>query len=123
MSLPVHLYTQSIVGGNSGVSGDMSAPINSSSQNLDEAVSYSVQAVITGTMTGTVSLQASNDVLSNNLTSPINWTTIPETISSVNNTGTYMVNVEFPAYSWVRLIYTPISGTGTMTANINGKRR
>jgi hypothetical protein len=124
MSMPVHLFTLSIVGGTSGVSGDMSAPITSKYTDIDEAVSYSIQAVFTGAPVGTIQLEASNDILLSSAAGPVNWTVIPTTVQAISpTTGNYMVNVELPAYSFVQLVYTPISGTGSMTANINAKRR
>lgn len=124
MSEPVHLETIQIVGGTSGISGDMSTTITSLYVNIDEAVSYAVQAVFVGSPNGTIQLQASNDVLLSSASVPVNWTVIPTTVQVISpSTGNYMVNVELPAYSWVQLVYIPTSGSGTMTANLNSKRR
>lgn len=124
MSMPVHLFNDFIVGGDSGVSGDMSSTITSLPVNIDEAVSYSFQAVMTGTPVGTISLLGSNDTVLSSAAGPVNWTTISDSVSSVTGPGTVLINVELPAYSYVHMVYTPISGTGTMTsAKINAKRR
>lgn len=118
MSEPVHLINNAII-----VSGDMSGDINSSPTNIDEAVSFSVQAVMSGSPTGTLELQASNDIVLSSADAPVNWTTVTESEADVTAAGTYMVNVEFPSYSWVRLIYKRVGGNGTIDARINAKRR
>lgn len=120
--IPIHLFNKFIVGGDSAVIGDMSSTITSLPINIDEAVNYSIQAVMTGSPVGTIQIQASNDILLSSGTVPQNWTTIPTSTSSITSSGTYLINVEFPAYSWVQLLYTAISGSGTMVANINAKR-
>lgn len=118
MSEPVHLLNDPIV-----VNGDMSGNINSSPTNLNECVSYSIQAVMTGSPTGTIELQASNDNVKSSAEAPVNWTTITESEADITAAGTYMVNVELPSYSWVRLVYTRTGGNGSMNARINAKRR
>jgi hypothetical protein len=123
MSMPVHLGTQDIVGGSSGVSGNMTSPVTSLYKNLDEGVTFSVQASFTGSPVGTMQLQFSNDVLASSAQSPTNWTPIPKTIASINGAGTYGVNYDLPGFTWIQLTYTPISGSGTMYANLNTKRR
>lgn len=118
MSEPVHQFNNAIV-----VNGDMSGNINSDPTNIDSCVSFSVQAVITGTPTGTIELQASNDVVTSSAAGPVNWTTITESEADITSSGTYMVNYELPSYSWVRLVYNRVGGSGTMNARINAKRR
>lgn len=123
MALPVHLGTSDIVGGDSGVSGAMTANITSLYQNLDEGVSFSVQVSYTGSPVGTIQLQASNDVLTSSADSPTNWTPIPQSIATVNGAGNYMLNYDLPAFTWIQLVYTFTSGDGEMYANLNTKRR
>ena len=123
MSMPVHSFTQDIVGGDSGVSGNMALTITSLHQNIDEQVSFSVQASMTGSPLGVIQLQASNDIVLSSAQVPVNWTTIQESVAAVTGAGTYMVNYSLPSYTWVQLVYNPTSGSGTMYANINGKRR
>lgn len=110
MSEPVHVLNLRIVS-----SGDMSASITSSATNINEVVSYAVQAVFTGSPVGSLSLEGSND----NTT----YTVISSSTAAVSAAGSYLVNVELPAYSYVRLVYTRTSGTGTLNATINAKRR
>src|SRR5271165_4589845 len=109
MSMPVHIFTQDIVGGNSGINGNMATTITSLAVNIDEAVSYSVQASFSGTPIGLIQLQASNDVVPSSAQQPVNWTIIPKTIANVTGAGTYMVNYDLPSYTWVQLVYIPTS--------------
>jgi hypothetical protein len=117
MSEPTHSSNVQII-----TNGDMTTTINSSVTNLDEIVSYSVQAIFTGSPLGTLQLQGSNDVPIID-SAVVNWTIITPSISAVSGAGSYLINVEFPAYSWVRLQYVPTSGSGTLNARIDTKRR
>lgn len=118
MGLPIHVLNEPIV-----TAGDMSGNITSLITNIDELVSYSVQAVFTGAPVGSIELQGSNDIETSSATPPTNWTSITDSTTAVTEAGSYLVNVEFPAYSWVRLVYTFTSGTGVLNARINAKRR
>lgn len=90
---------------------------------------YSIAAIISGTPTGTIKLQASNDPetndtqpLSNN--PPTNWTDIASSSFSLTDEGETMWNVSEVAYNWVRVVYTDASGatsTATMKIIFNGK--
>jgi len=115
MSEPVHVSNKKLVGGDSGVVGNMSSSITSLPYNIDEVVSYSIQAVYTGSPVGNIEIQGSND--------GITYTLINTSAAVINGAGSYLINVEFPAYSWVQLLYLAGSGSGTMTATINTKRR
>jgi len=116
MSDPFHLSSQYIV-----TNGNMSSSINSLPINLDEGTSYSVHASYTGTPVGTLQLQCSDDY------DPVlgtgTWTIITDSVRGISAAGSYMINVEFPAYSWVRLQYVSISSVGIMNAKLNQKRR
>jgi len=121
MSEPIHLYNSPIVGGNSGISGDMSSSITSLPTILDETCTYNVQATFTGSPVGVIKLQGSNNP------TLLGWVDITgpgnTTVVAVTTSGTYMVNVEFAGYSQVQLVYTRTSGSGTLYAQINAKRR
>lgn len=115
MSEPIHLLNIQII-----TNGDMSGNLSSIPTNLDTSASYAIQAIFTGSPLGTLQLQGSND---NDDVTPTNWTTITDSIQSISAAGSYLVNVEFPVYCWVRLTYTRTSGSGTLNAKINAKRR
>lgn len=112
MSEPVHLLNNQIV-----TNGDMSGDITSSATPLDEAVTYCVQATFTGAPVGTLILQATNDPIL------LGWTDITSSSASVAAAGSYMINDSVFGFSQVRLQYRRTSGTGTLNAKINAKRR
>lgn len=112
MSLPSHVSNQQIV-----TNGNMTSTITSLATYLDESCSFSIQASFTGSPIGTIKIQASDDP------TLLGYTDVSRSITSVNGVGTYMINVEFPAYTYVQLVYTPTSGSGSMNAKCNVKRR
>ncbi len=102
---------------------------------LKSIFTYSMAILITGTPTGTVQLQASNDPETNEYqtnttsgvmpaTGPTNWVAIDNSATSVTAAGNIMYNVSDVGYNYVRVQYTDGSGgTSTATATIvfNGK--
>lgn len=102
---------------------------------LKNIILYTMAANITGTPTGSLKLQASNDPETNdtqyNVTagappsvSPTNWVDITDSTFAVSASGETMWNVRDIGYNYVRVIYTDSSsGASTATMNIvfNGK--
>lgn len=83
--------------------------------NLDGIEECAIQISWVGTApVGTLSYQGSND--------NVVYTEFASGGVS-GNTGSGLVNIESPAYSWVQVTYTKTSGTGTLNGNINGKQR
>lgn len=94
-----------------------------------------MSAIITGTPTGTIQIQASNDPETNdtqyNTTAgqppavgPTNWVTITNSPFVVSSSGEEMWNVNYAGYNYVRVQYLDSSGgtsTATMTIIFNGK--
>lgn len=117
MSEPVHLFNTAII-----TNGNMSSDIISLATNLDEVASYSVQAIFTGVPVGTLQLEGTNDVPRTD-TVLTNWTIITDSEVDILEAGSYLVNVEFPVYAYVRLHYVRDNGSGTLNARINAKRR
>lgn len=105
----------------------LNASFFSKPQQLNMIFGYSIQAVITGTPTGSVRLQASNDQFveiepGNN--PPIVWTDISGSTFTVTAAGNEMWNVSDVGYTWVRIAYTDTSGgtsAAVMNANVNIK--
>lgn len=118
MGEPVHVLNIQII-----TNGNMTSTVNSTAINIDknDVASFAIQAEFTGSMMGTLQLQCSNDTPVTG--DPTNWTIVTDSTQGVVAAGSYVVNVEFPAYSWVRLQYVPDSGSGTLNARINAKRR
>jgi hypothetical protein len=94
---------------------------------LPQMFGYAVQAVISGTPTGTLKLQASVDPVQEGVPNPplpTNWNDIASSSVTVTAAGTTTWNVTDAMYTWVRLVYTDASSgssTAVINANINGK--
>ena len=104
--------------------------INGPAMQLKRMWGFAIQAVWTGTPTGTFKIQVSADPFyegapGQNPTEPINWTDLIDSPYAVSAAGNYMWNVFDTAFNWARLVYTDGSG-GTSTAvltvsTFNGK--
>ena len=105
------------------------AAVNQQSEpvNLNYRYGIAIQAVITGSAVGTLSLQGSCDYGAPNNPQAggndqvINWTDIADSSSAVTGAGTASWNFQGSFYKWIRLIYVAGSGTGTITARSNSK--
>lgn len=94
--------------------GDMSGNITGPAQDLSYIIGYAVHAIWTGTPTGNVTLQCSND--------GITWKDISSTITATGGaSGSVLLNITDAMYKKVRLTYTRTSGTGTLDVNFMGK--
>lgn len=82
----------------------------------DYVLSVSAQAVMSGTPTGTLKLQGSNDLAVANATVfvPTNWTDIPVTSQTITAAGTSLIPKTELAYQYIRAVYTSTS-TGVQT--------
>jgi len=113
----------------------LNANYNSPYVPLRNIYMYSMAAIITGTPTGTLKIQASNDPETNdtqyNTTAgvppavgPTNWVDITDSSFPVTSSGETMWNVRYIGYNYVRVVYTDSSGgtsTATMKIVFNGK--
>lgn len=92
---------------------------------------YAMAANISGTPTGNIRLQASNDPETNDsmpngspAPTPANWVDIAGSTFNLSSAGETMWNVHDVGYNYVRVFYTDTSsGASTATMNIifNGK--
>ena len=107
----------------------MNANYNSPYVPLKSIFMYCMSAKVTGTPTGTIFLQASNDPETNDTqynstnlppaVGPSNWVTIANSSFSLTTSGETMWNVSEVAYNYVRVSYTDLSsGASTATMNI-----
>lgn len=104
---PAHDLYNELMKVNDSESINLSASFNSDARRLWQTPGYSIQFIWSGASTpvGIFFLQASND--------GTNYTTIDESILAVTGaSGSHMINVERPAYQWVRACYTRTSGSG-----------
>lgn len=93
---------------------------------LEYAFGYSIQCVFTGTPTGTLILQASDDfnpAANFNVATfePTNWTSITGSSTNITAAGNVLFNTGDIYYRYVRAVYTPVSGSGTLTIVGNAK--
>ena len=91
----------------------MNKTITSEAINVDQIYGVAIQAVFTGTPTGTFKLQASCDpALIHNAQpeAPSNWSDIPNSSYTVSGAGNYAWNMFEIMYSYIRLVYTDASG-------------
>jgi len=116
-----------VIGGNSGVSGNMASNITSLVTVISNQSMMSYEYTWSGTSPiGVVSVQVSNDYSQNadgTVNNPGNWSTLPlsATPAVTGNTGTGFIDIDSLAGYAIRTIYTATSGTGTMTATYKGK--
>lgn len=103
----------------------LNANITTTPFQLKNVYMYSVAFNVTGTPTGVVKLQASNDPETNDSMpsnnpqpSPSNWADITNSSFTLSAAGETMWNVSSIAYNWVRVVYTDNS-SGASTATVN----
>lgn len=99
----------------------MNSNINSEAIPLPNIYGFAVQAVYTGTPTGTIKLQASVDAFKYasdiNPQVPTNWNDIDNSSLIVSSAGIYTINFIGSFYTFFRFVYTDASG-GTSTARV-----
>jgi hypothetical protein len=89
---------------------------------LGHIANYAIQLVFTGTPNGTFKLQASNDEVDPRMpiaqieAGLVNWTDIADSGQLITAAGNHTWTVENAGYAWVRVVWTQISGTGTLTS-------
>lgn len=91
---------------------------------LDLAVYYgaSIQAIWTGnTAAGSLSLQYSNVYLPGASTNDSDWSTDANSTQTVSGPGNFFFDLTTTQGRYVRLLFVPSAGTGSMSAYVNGK--
>ena len=80
----------------------------------------STMIIVTGTVTGIVKLQGSNDYgnSQSNFT-PTNWVDIPNATVTLASANAYIPTTQM-CYNWVRVVFVA-GGTGTVTAKFFGQ--
>lgn len=96
--------------------------INSTQSVIVDIYGFCIQAVITGTPTGTLKLQASSDALnesgSGRVAPAINWTDVANSSFAITTSGNTVWNYNGAFFNFVRVVYLDSSG-GTSTAVLN----
>jgi hypothetical protein len=104
----------------------LAASFNDAAFPFEQFTGYSVHVVWTGTPTGTVKLQGSNNAMDDNVfngeLSTAVWTDISGTSVSMGGVaGSQLWNVAGAYYEAVRVVYTFAAGAGTMQLWYIGK--
>lgn len=104
----------------------MTGTVTSLPTNLQQMPEVSYDVSWTGSPTGTFSVQVSNTYVQNvdgSVAVAGNWNSIVLSITPTasGSAGTAFINVAEMAGLWVRLVYTPTGGTGTLNATVYGK--
>lgn len=102
---------------------DLSSPWTSKAIWLGHVTNYSIQLFFTGTPEGSFKLQCSSDAgTKSNLgeayieTGLTHWTDIANSTQAVDEAGDHTWQVENAGYPWVRVVWAPTSGTGSLTS-------
>lgn len=98
-------------------SGDMSGNLTSSVTNVQYLDFVCIEAVITGTSTGSLDVQVSND--------QTNWVSLPldppPTITS-GSPNPIMIQITQEVAPYIRVVYTASSGTGTLNVTLTARQ-
>lgn len=97
----------------------MGASFNSNPLPLDQISSTNIHCIYTGTPSGTLVLQASNDDVPK--TQIANWTDISGSSVAIAAAGDTMYNNPYSIYKWIRVKYTRTASTGSMDCYYMGK--
>jgi hypothetical protein len=106
----------------------ISAPIDwstawvSPALSLRHVVNYSIQLAWTGSLSGMLHLQLSNDAGNTDLSGTIassdlsHWTDITGSEQLVVGAGDHSWQVQNAGYLWVRAVWAPVSGAGNIVS-------
>lgn len=104
------------------LTADDSVSQNSSQIDSNQTIAISFHAFFgDATATGSVKIQASNDIDDNGPQTPFtvtNWVDVPSATASVASGAAVLITVAQPSYRWMRAVYTR-SGGGSTTITIN----
>lgn len=107
--------------------GDASADVAGASMDARQLIACSVQVLMTGTASGTVKLQFSNDItnpIEPKGAAPTNWIDIPNaTVTITGTAGVFGIAKTELCYQAIRAYYTKnngSAGTCTITMHANG---
>ena len=97
----------------------VSAAASTTGPTIDSSnlINSSVMIVVTGTVTGIVKLQGSNDYGNSQSNSvPTNWVDIPNTAITLASANAFIPTTQM-CYNWIRVAFVA-GGTGTVTAKL-----
>lgn len=105
---------------------DASVSFNGAPALMEQFWGYSVEVIITGTVTGSLKLQGADEFRVPSMNDPtgtnvVVWMDISGSTQAITGSGQGMYNSSSCQFRWIRPVYTAVSGTGTITINVEGK--
>lgn len=102
--------------------GDMTTTLTTAPFKMENIAKAAIQAVYTGSPVGVFKIQASCDLGtdSQGVSSATNWTDLASATTNISAAGNLVVNLE-SSVRYIRAVYTPTSGSGSLTITANGK--
>lgn len=114
MSDPIHVLNQTIIS-----SGDMNADITSSEININEVKGFAMQAV----WNGATGASSSDLILIQGSCDGSTWSTVDTKNLGSSTSGSILVNIDHPHYSYMRVFYDKVNTTaGTLKVVVNMKK-
>jgi hypothetical protein len=104
--------------------GDMSGNIASVPVLIDQSQMISIQAVFTGSPTGTLKVQISDDpgkLLSGTPSGIVNWSDYTGSSVAVSAAGNQAFDIWAIGAKWIRIVYTASGGSGSLSATAQTK--
>jgi len=106
--------------------GDMTTTITSAVTNIQFLDNIAIQLNFTGTPTGTFQVQVSVDYAQDdqgNVQVAGNWIPVllPQSPVASGSAGFILIDLNQLASPWIRLVYVPSGGSGTLNAFISAK--
>lgn len=98
-------------------SQELTSTTNTPTKDVYNCDRYAIQADYTGTFSGSLKLEVSNDEAD----SVTNWTELTGSSVAITSDGTYIWNVKHVAYRAVRVVYTYTSGSVTLSLSFTAK--
>ena len=108
--VPYHIGNQLVI-----ANGDMTQSLTSASTEVNETILAAVNAAWSGSSpVGNLLIQGAN------IDNSVFYATI-STIAISGNSGSLLVNIQDIGYGFIRILYSPTSGTGTINVYLNRK--
>lgn len=98
--------------------------VTSNAMDISTFDDIGIQADTTGTLTGVVAVQVSNNHVQDfmqNVTTPGTWATVTTQAITAGSPSPAFLNVQSQGASYLRVVYTASSGTGNITVMVSGK--
>lgn len=100
----------------------MGASFTSAPFSVEKYLRIGIEILATGTPTGDVTVQVSNDYNPNISGSTANWFDMPLALTPLAGAvQDYIIDIQVVSFPWMRINYTRVSGTGTANATITAK--